>query len=395
MEKFLNMSSKNPIRQEEEKSHEEPGKNINNTRNIGDKKDENPSNIETTNKMIQFEEYMDKGLTGLANLGNTCFLNSTLQCISHTYELNNFLNNESYKSKINKKPESLILVEWDNLRKLMWSENCVISPGGFVGSIQKIARIKDKDIFTGYAQNDLPEFLLFLIDCFHETINRGVNMNITGVAHNDKDKLAIKCYEMLNNMYKNDYSEIVGLFYGISVTQIYRDNTILRQNPEPFFLLNLPVPSEKQTCTLMDCFDLYTKHETLDGENKWFNDDTNTHEEVNKNVVFFSLPDVLIMDLKRFNNSTRKTNTLIDFPLENMDLSKYVIGYNKYDYQYDLYGICNHSGSSMGGHYTAYVKNANGKWYLFNDTNISEVTNIPSIVSSKAYCLFYRKKNKI
>ena len=82
---------------------------------------------------------------------------------------------------------------------------------------------------------------------------------------------------------------------------------------------------------------------------------------------------------------------MIDIPIENFDLSKYVIGYKKDDYVYDLYGICNHSGSVHGGHYTAYVKNANNKWYNFNDTSVSEI-NPTMLISSKAYCLFYRKK---
>ena len=120
--------------------------------------------------------YSGKGLTGLGNLGNTCFINSTIQCLSHTYELNNFLNNGTYKKRINKIPESLLLLEWDKLRELMWSENCIIKPAGFISAVQKVANIKDIEIFTGYAQNDLTEFLTFLLMSFHESIKREVEM---------------------------------------------------------------------------------------------------------------------------------------------------------------------------------------------------------------------------
>ena len=120
-----------------------------------------------------------EGLTGLQNLGNTCFMNSTLQCLSHTYELNDFLDKESYKKNLRKIPESLILMEWDKLRQLMWSENCIISPGGFLSSVQKVAKIKDRMLFTGFAQNDLPEFLLFILESFNTSIQREVNMEIT------------------------------------------------------------------------------------------------------------------------------------------------------------------------------------------------------------------------
>ena len=82
---------------------------------------------------------------------------------------------------------------------------------------------------------------------------------------------------------------------------------------------------------------------------------------------------------------------MVDFPTENLDLSKYIVGYNKDSYKYDLYGICNHSGGVQGGHYTAFVKNANGKWYLFNDSSISQVAE-NNIKTEKAYCFFYRKK---
>ena len=74
-----------------------------------------------------------------------------------------------------------------------------------------------------------------------------------------------------------------------------------------------------------------------------------------------------------------------------MDLSKYVVGYDKKSFQYGLYGICNHSGGVMGGHYFAYVKNGNNKWYEFNDATVKEINNA-SLKTPRAYCFFYRKK---
>ena len=52
--------------------------------------------------MASYTEYENNGLTGLANVGNSCYLNACMQILSHTYELNEFLNNKTYKQKINK-----------------------------------------------------------------------------------------------------------------------------------------------------------------------------------------------------------------------------------------------------------------------------------------------------
>lgn len=344
----------------------------------------------TTNNM--FKKFSGQGLTGLANIGNTCFMNSCLQCISHTYELNLFLDNENYKTRLNNKHDSLILCEWDKLRKLMWSENCIISPGGFVNAMQKVARLKDRVIFTGFVQNDLTEFLQFIFDCFHNSISREVDMTVSGNVENQTDELAKKCYNMMVNMYKKDYSEFLSLFYGIHVSQIKSlESDYTCSSPEPFFNIMLPIGDVK---TLIGCFDLFTKEEELGEDNKLTNDKTKKKELVSKQIRFWNLPKILVITLKRFSFMSRgkKNKEFIDFPLENLDLSKYIIGYDKKDYKYDLYGICNHSGVTEGGHYFAYVKNANQKWYNFNDARVEEITNLDKLKSPYAYCLFYRKQ---
>ena len=343
---------------------------------------------------MSHEIYKNKGLTGLANLGNTCFVNSCIQILSHTYELNDFLNLQTYRKKLQKKYESALLIEWDELRTLMWSENCVISPGKFLKTIQKLAHFKKIDIFTGYAQNDLPEFLLFVIDCFHIGLSRDVNMSISGNVENPVDSMAVKCFSMIQKMYSKEYSEIWNMFYGIHVSQIISLETgeVLSASPEPYFMINLSIPTGNKSPSLIDCFDLYVEGEVLDGDNAWYNEATKLKQNVQKKLSYWSLPTILVIDIKRFNAQNRKNQILVTFPLENFDLSKYVVGYKKESYVYDLYGICNHSGGVHGGHYTAFVKNANGKWYEFNDTIVTEIMDTNKLITPKAYCFFYRKK---
>jgi ubiquitin carboxyl-terminal hydrolase 8 len=299
------------------------------------------------------------------------------------------------KKKLKNKCDSSLILEWDNLRKLMWNSNCIISPGKFIKTIQKVAELKNMEMFTGYSQNDLPEFLLFLIDCFHNAISREIKMTISGKPENETDEIAIKCFEMIKNMYSNEYSEIWNLFYAVHISEItnLETNEKIKITPEPYFMIDLPIPENNKSPTLIDCFNLYVEGEVLEGDNAWFNEEKNEKINIRKKIQFWSLPNILVIDFKRFNNRFQKNQVLITFPLDDFDLSNYVIGYKKDKYKYELYGVCNHSGGLMGGHYTSYVKNATGKWYHFNDTSVSEVGLIESIISPKAYVLFYRKKS--
>ena len=352
--------------------------------------------MSTSTSIKNNEKYSNKGLSGLANLGNTCFLNSCMQVLSHTYELNDFLSLETYKKKLKNKYDTALLLEWDELRKLLWSENCIVSPTKFVKTVQKVAQLKDRELFTGYSQNDLPEFLIFIVDCFHNALAREVNMTIQGTIENERDKTALICLERIKQMYSKDYSEIWNLFYGVQVSQITSIDTeeVISITPDPYFIIDLPIPANNKSPTLIDCLNLYVVGEIMDGDNSIFNEKTGKKEAAKKQLKFWSFPNILVIDIKRFSSLNHKNQILLDFPLENLNLSEYVIGYNKDSYIYDLYGVCNHSGSVQGGHYTAFVKNANNKWYHYNDTSVSEVSVPSQIISPKAYCFFYRKRGK-
>ena len=133
---------------------------------------------------------------------------------------------------------------------------------------------------------------------------------------------------MIKNLYSETYSELLNMFYGIHVSLIQNPGTYenLSVRPEPFCTINLPIPnkSDSAECSILECFDLYSYPEILEGENSWFNEKTNAKQSVYKSIKFWSLPNILIVDLKRFNNSNKKVNilakTLMFFRLIRCDL---------------------------------------------------------------------------
>lgn len=327
------------------------------------------------------------GLSGLYNLGNTCYMNSFLQVLSHTYDLKKII-----KSKF-KKPKGIIK-EWLELDELMWSKDCVIQPNKFLREVQKIAANRNLDSFCGFEQNDVTEFMMFIFDEFHKSCKISVDMNIKGNVENECDKIAYKCYQSFVNQYKSDYSIIIKLFYSLQITYNKRlsDDKTISTCCDSNFILNIPLQDNKCQ-SLNDCIDLYLKDNLLIGENGLNDEKTGAKCDIIQKTIFWDLPEILIIGLKRFTyDGKRKNSSNIRFPLENFDMNKYVYNYKKNTYIYDLYAVCNHTGRLEGGHYTSYVKVLNGEWYHFNDTSISKIKNVESIISPKAYCLFYKKK---
>ena len=374
-------------------------------------------------KATNWTRYQKRGYMGLANLGNTCFMNTCLQVLNHVYELNHlFLERRLHAApktpKSDQAPETQLVNEWVELQEMMWGPaserpssgraSAAISPNKFVHYVHHLAKVKGKEIFTGWAQNDMPEFLLFVMDCMHQSISRGVKLTMVGNRTTDKDKMALQCCEMIQTVYEKEYSEVLELFYGVYVSVIASAPTtppeIKSTKPEMYYILDLPLPPAPPhpapphgppgpPLDLYACLDMFTQEEVMEGDNAWYNEATQQKEKVTKRIQFWNFPPILVISLKRFTAAGHlKRQDLVTFPTENLDLSKYVCGYRPETYVYDLMGVCNHMGGVMGGHYTACVKNADQAWLHFNDTMVETVADPATLVRPTAYCLFYRRR---
>jgi len=325
-----------------------------------------------------------KGFCGLQNLGNTCFMNSILQCLNNTQPLLKYLFSENFTENISSNKSGALTLALKEVMKNLWYKNAVYSPVKFLRTLQMLSLEKNRFEFSGLGQNDSQEFLQFILEILQESLSKEIYIEIEGEPEDEYDEFAIKAYNSYKKFFEKDYSEIIEIFYGQYFTQIEtatKDKYEKSYSFEPFNMLSIEIPTNSKN--LYECLDNFSSIETV------IEDDT---RKIIKKVLFWTLPNVLIIFLKRYNNNLEKIDKFLDFPIDNLDMSKYVKGYNRESYKYSLYGISNHGGGLGGGHYWSYIKNIDGEWYKFNDNLVSTIS-LEKVVSENAYCLFYKKND--
>ncbi|XP_021393209.2 ubiquitin carboxyl-terminal hydrolase 8 isoform X2 [Lonchura striata] len=331
-------------------------------------------------------------LTGLRNLGNTCYMNSILQCLCNAPHLAEYFNRNLYQADINRSNflghKGEVAEEFGVIMKALWAgQYKYISPKDFKITIGKI-----NDQFSGYSQQDSQELLLFLMDGLHEDLNKADNRKRYKEENNDHlddssaAEIAWHKHKQLNE------SIIVALFQGQFKSTVQCLTCHKRSRTfEAFMYLSLPLASSSK-CTLQECLRLFSKEEKLTDNNRFYCSHCKTRRDSLKKIEIWKLPPVLLVHLKRFSYDGRwkqKLQTSVDFPLETLDLSQYVIGPKTSLKRYNLFSVSNHYGGLDGGHYTAYCKNASKqRWFKFDDHEVSEIS-ASSVKSSAAYILFY------
>uniref|UniRef100_A0A8C9TXS9 Ubiquitin carboxyl-terminal hydrolase n=1 Tax=Scleropages formosus TaxID=113540 RepID=A0A8C9TXS9_SCLFO len=181
----------------------------------------------------------------------------------------------------------------------------------------------------------------------------------------------------------------------LNISTVYKD-MILPKAYEKHESMLQP-QKKKTTVALRECIELFTTMETLGEHDPWYCPTCRKHQQATKKFDLWCLPRILVVHLKRFsyNRCWRdKLDTVVDFPIRDLNMSEFVCDPKAGPYIYDLIAVSNHYGGMGGGHYTAYCKNKiDGKWYYFDDSSVSSATE-DQIVTKAAYVLFYQRRDE-
>jgi uncharacterized UBP type Zn finger protein len=149
------------------------------------------------------------------------------------------------------------------------------------------------------------------------------------------------------------------------------------------------------TPNLTDCLSEYVAQEILSQSDTWYCPTCKSHQMAGKTMDIYRLPDIYVVQLKRFTKHKIgiKLDIMIDYPVEGLDMSPFV-KLDPQDKIYDLFGVVCHVGMiACAGHYTAFCLNpVDNKWYYYDDSNVREVKK-EQVVTRNAYILFYKKRS--
>jgi ubiquitin carboxyl-terminal hydrolase 8 len=301
------------------------------------------------------KQLLQPGLCGLTNIGNTCFMNSAIQCLSNIPQLTKWAIKQQSSEH-----QRTVTQAYTSLIQSMWSgdHSCVI-PQTIKQRVSQHA-----PIFSDFAQKDSHEFMNSLLNALHSEFEEN---------HSSEEQSSI----------------VTDLFHirtesGVTCLHCGTYEPI----EETTYCLPLPLGDEP-TVSLDKLLNDFVKEEQLDGQ-YYCSNCQELRLAKQKTSLCHPLPPVIIVQLKRFtfDETNDKLDTFVDYPIVNWKVN------DNDDSLYDLIGVSMHVGNLKGGHYTTYARlNASDQWYHFNDSFFRPINDTDRLVNRNAYVLIYLKKN--
>lgn len=343
------------------------------------------------------------GISGLVNIGNTCYLNSAIQLLSNIRIFSLYFLSKQFEEDVaEEKDEVSFLKEWIFLVHAMWEDspdqipNCIVKPVSLKRSLGKFY-----PSYAGMQQQDGQEAVGVILDILHKALcyEASIKPIIKDPSQKltRKEEITLKSINAWGKSFENEFSIPVNLFYGQFYSQVKCDNCgFVSESFEPFNTLLLPI--EKSCSTIYDCLENFSLSEDIEADCGWTCESCKMKTSAKKKVTICKLPPILIIAFKRFEFKIGsmfpvKINSRVDFPLTDLKIGKLCEKPADMCRRYDLTGVSNHLGGTFGGHYTAYTKNGNGRWYEYDDDSVREVKDVGTIVSNQAYVLIYESQD--
>ena len=360
--------------------------------NINNKHRRIPSAPHIRHNKVPIVPIINIHANGLENVGATCYMNATLQCLAHIEKLTKyFLRTEIINQLASNSFKYRLSQAYLEVIKNLWTKNKLnyYSPKNFKDIISQM-----NDLFAGVQANDSKDLVLFLMETMHNELN--IIKKLSPPNQNFNQYNYEQTFKLFQEYFANNYNSVISnLFYGMynSMMTCFNCN-ITTNNVQCYNILIFPLEEvrkfknrQDKRVDILECFEYYEKDDYMMQENQIYcNNCRRMANSKNKSKIIIG-PNALVINLNR--GKGLQFDIKLSFG-EYLNIRNFIY-YQQSPYYYELIGIVTHFGpSSMGGHFIAFCKSfVDQKWYKYNDAIVTPSSFQEARSTGVPYILFY------